>query len=92
MPAPWLTADADPWYIADQLGRTNVELSIFDKSIPKSYQRAGAFTPVSHADQTADKTGHVKRLIFGTYSARCRRADGITFPPGFHQIQFSNVN
>lgn len=76
----WLTADADHWHIVDQLERTNLELSIYDTSNPKSCQRAGAFAPLSHADQTADKTGHVKRLIFGTHSARCRRADGITTP------------
>ncbi|MCY1224817.1 putative defective protein IntQ [compost metagenome] len=56
-----LTAGANPWYIADQLGHTDVEMvfKIYGKFIPKNYQRAGAFTPVSHTGQESDKTGTV---------------------------------
>jgi len=47
-----LTAGANPWYIADQLGHVDVEMvfKIYGKFIPKNYQRAGAFTPISHPE------------------------------------------
>lgn len=56
-----LTAGANPWYIADQLGHTDVEMvfKIYGKFIPKNFQRAGAFTPVSHAGLATEKTGTV---------------------------------
>jgi len=87
----WPTADADHGYTADQLEHSNVGLSIYDTSIPTSCQRAGAFTPLSHADQTADKTGHVKRLIFGTHLPDAAGQTALQLPR-LHQIRFSNVS
>lgn len=58
-----LTAGANPWYIADQLGHADVEMvfKIYGKFIPKNFQRAGAFTPVSHGNDANEKTGTVRR-------------------------------
>ncbi|WP_440588405.1 Arm DNA-binding domain-containing protein [Bordetella genomosp. 11] len=58
-----LTAGANPWYIAAQLGHADVEMvfKIYGKFIPKNFQRAGAFTPVSHQDDAALETGTLKR-------------------------------
>lgn len=56
-----LTAGANPWYIADQLGHVDVEMvfKTYGKFIPKNFQRAGAFTPVSHGETADGTTGGI---------------------------------
>lgn len=51
-----LTAGANPYWIANQLGHVDVEMvfKIYGKFIPRNYQKAAAFAPDSHQPVLAD--------------------------------------
>ncbi|CAJ48887.1 site-specific integrase [Bordetella avium] len=48
-----LTAGRNPYWVANQMGHVDVEMvfKIYGKFIPLNYQKAGAFTPISHRNE-----------------------------------------
>ncbi len=47
-----LTAGANPYWLANQMGHVDVEMvfKIYGKFIPANYRRSGAFAPDSHGE------------------------------------------
>ncbi|WP_427185479.1 Arm DNA-binding domain-containing protein [Bordetella bronchialis] len=57
-----LTAGANPYWLANQMGHVDVEMvfKIYGKFIPANYRRGAAFAPVSHEDADGANRATVK--------------------------------